>query len=296
MFTSMARVRRSVLFVPGSDRAALRGALKSGPDTLVVDLEDTVTPACKHAARALAVAFLGEPAPAGTERAARVNSPATPYFSDDLPAVIAAGADALVIPKVNSAGEIRAVDDQVARTEVERGRPPGSVRLLPLIETALGVLNAYAIATACPRVDALVLGHVDLSLSLGIREAGLRQGTILHARCQVVLAARAAGRDAIDALFMNPTDADGFREEAREGQRLGFAGKLLLHPDQVRLVHEVYAPSDGEIAHARRVVQTFDEAAAAGTGMFLLDGRVIDLPVVEAERAVLERARRAGTL
>src|SRR6266446_5428811 len=169
MFTSMARVRRSVLFVPGSDRAALRGALKSGPDTLVVDLEDTVTPACKHAARALAVAFLGEPAPAGTERAARVNSPATPYFSDDLPAVI---------------------------------------------ETALDVLNAYAIATACPRVDALVLGHVDLSLSLGIREAGLRQGTILHARCQVVLAARAAGRDAIDALFMNPTDADGFREEA----------------------------------------------------------------------------------
>src|SRR6266481_16000 len=112
-------------------------------------------------------------------------------LSDDLPAVIAAGADALVIPKVNSAGEIRAVDDQVARTEVERGRPPGSVRLLPLIETALGVLNAYAIATACPRVDALVLGHVDLSLSLGIREAGLRQGTILHARCQVVLAARA---------------------------------------------------------------------------------------------------------
>jgi len=210
--------------------------------------------------------------------------------------VIGAGADALVIPKVNSAGEIRAVDDQVARTEVERGRPPGSVRLLPLIETALGVLNAYAIATACPRVDALLLGHVDLSLNLGIREAGIRHGTIFHARCQVVLAARAAGRDAIDALFMNPTDADGFREEAREGQRLGFAGKLLLHPDQVRLVHEVYAPSDGEIAHARRVVQAFDEAAAAGTGMFLLDGRVIDLPVVEAERAVLERARRAGTL
>ena len=95
---------------------------------------------------------------------------------------------------------------------------------------------------------------------------------------------------------MSPTDPDGFRREAREGQRLGFAGKLLLHPDQVRLVHEVYAPSDGEIAHARRVVQAFDEAAAAGTGMFLLDGRMIDLPVVEAERAVLERARRAGAL
>ena len=210
--------------------------------------------------------------------------------------MIAAGADALVIPKVSSAGEIRAVDNQVARTEVESGRPAGSVRFLPLIETALGVLNAYPIATACPRVDALLLGHVDLSLSLGIREAGIRDGTILHARCQVVLAARAAGRDAIDALFMSPTDPDGFRREAREGQRLGFAGKLLLHPDQVRLVHEVYAPSDGEIAHARRVVQAFDEAAAAGTGMFLLDGRVIDLPVVEAERAVLERARRAGIL
>jgi citrate lyase subunit beta / citryl-CoA lyase len=167
------------------------------------------------------------------------------------------------------------------------------VRLLPLIETALGVLNAYAIATACPRVDAFLVGHVDLSLSLGIREAGFRHGTILHARCQVVLA---AGRDAIDALFMNLSDADGFRGEAREGQRLGFGGKLLLHADQVRLVHEVYAPSDGEIAHARRVVQAFDEAAATGAGMFLLDGRMVDLPVVEAERAVLERARRAGIL
>ena len=157
----MARVRRSVLFVPGSDRAALRSALQAGPDTLVVDLEDTVTPARKHAARALAVAFLGEPAPAHTERAARVNSPVTPYFSDDLLAVIAAGADALVIPKVSSAGEIRAVDNQVARAEMESGRPAGAVRFLPLIETALGVLNAYPIATACPRVDALLLGHAS---------------------------------------------------------------------------------------------------------------------------------------
>src|SRR5260370_23609122 len=130
MFTStgMARVRRSVLFVPGRDRAALRGALKSGPGTLVVALEDPVTPARKHAARALAVAFLGEPAPAGTERAARVNSPATPYFSDDLPAVIGAGADALVIPKANSAGGIFAGDAPATPTEEGGGRPPGSVR------------------------------------------------------------------------------------------------------------------------------------------------------------------------
>src|SRR5260370_36239500 len=125
MFTStgMARVRRSVLFVPGRDRAALRGALKSGPGTLVVALEDPVTPARKHAARALAVAFLGEPAPAGTERAARVNSPATPYFSDDLPAVIGAGADALVIPQVNSAGEGLAGGGHARPPAAGRGRP-----------------------------------------------------------------------------------------------------------------------------------------------------------------------------
>lgn len=164
-----------MLFVPGSDRAALRGALASGPDALVVDREDTVTPARKDAARALAVAFLGDPTPAGTERAARVNSPATPYCSDDLPAGIAAGADALVIPELNSAGGLRSVDDQVARTAAESGRPPGSVRLRPLIETALGALNRYAIATARPRVDALVLGHVDLSRSLGIRETRIRR-------------------------------------------------------------------------------------------------------------------------
>lgn len=292
----MARLRRSVLLVSGSDPAAFRRARKAGPDSLVLDLEDTVTPSRKPAARTLVVEFLHEPAPAATERAVRVNAPVTPYFPDDLTAVIAAGADALVIPKVESALEIRAVDGHVARAEGEAGRSPGSVALLPLIETALGVLNAYPIASASSRVDALLLGHVDLSRSLGIREAGIRDGTIFHARCQVVLAARAAGREAIDALFMHPADADGFRAEAREGQHLGFAGKLLLQADHVPLVHEVYTPSDREIAHARRVIRAFEEVVATGSGLLLLDGRMIDLPVVEAERAVLERARRAGVL
>jgi citrate lyase subunit beta / citryl-CoA lyase len=292
----MARVRRSLLFVPGDDREAFARGRDARPDTLILDLEDTVAPSRKPGARALVTEVLGGLAPGATERAIRVNSPGTAYFSDDLWAAVGAGADAIVIPKVDSAEDVRAVDARLAAAEVEAGRPVGSTSLLPLIETARGVLDAYAIATASPRGAALLLGHLDLSLSLGIPETGIREGTLLHARCHVVLAARAAGREAIDALFMSPTDADGFRAAAHAGQRLGFAGKLLWHPDQVSLVHEVYAPSPSEVAHARRVVQAFEEALAGGTGMFLLDGRMVDLPVVDAERAVLERARQAGVL
>jgi citrate lyase subunit beta / citryl-CoA lyase len=291
-----ARARRSVLFASGGDRDALARGRNAGPDTLILDLEDTVAPSRKPGARALVIESLGEPAPVGTERAVRVNAPITAYFPDDLAAAIRAGADAIVIPKVDSAADVRRVDDCLARAEADAGRPAGSALLLPLIETARGVLDAYAIATASFRVAALLLGHLDLSLSLGLPEASIGEGTLLHARCQVVLAARAAGREAIDALFVGPADADGFRAEAREGRRLGFAGKLLLHPEQVPLVHEVYAPSPTDVARARRVVEAFEEALAGGTGMFVLDGRLIDRPVVDAERAVLERARRAGVL
>lgn len=289
-----ARIRRSALFVSGGAPEPLERFRATGADTLILDLEDTVTPARKPEARQRVAAALRPPLWGGTERAVRVNAPATAYFDDDLRAIVAAGPDALVIPKATSADQIREVDARVGQAEREAGLPPGSIRLLPLIETALGVLNAYPIAAAAPRVAALLLGHVDLSRDLGLREAGARDGTIFHARCQLVLAARAAGRDAIDAVFMNLADPDGFRAEAREGLRLGYAGKLLIDRDQVPLVHEVYTPSAEEVAYARRVVEAFAAQAAEGTGLFLLAGRLIDLPVVEAERSVLERARRAG--
>ncbi len=290
----MARVRRSMLFVPGSEPRKLERSPDLGADALIFDLEDAVTPERKADARARVAGVLRGRAPGGPERTVRINATTTPYFYDDLRAVVPAAPDALVVPKVGSAEEIRMVDRLVGFLEREAGLPAGTVRLLPIIETAAGVLNAAAIAAATPRIDGLAMGHGDLSLSLGIKEARAGDGTIWHARCQIVLAAKAAGLEPIDTVFLDIHDLDGFRAEARQGLRLGYAGKLLIHPVQIAAVHEVYTPSPEEIAYARRVVEAFEAASREGKGAFMLDGRMIDGPIVDTERTVLERARRAG--
>jgi len=283
-------LRRSLLFVCGADPEALEAGRRSAADGLILDLEDTVTPDKKPLARRLVAEFLRAPARAGLERAVRINPPSTPSFADDVAAVVAAGADALVIPKVESPEDVHRVERQLDHAGRQAGRTASAVTLLALVETPLGVLNAYAIATASARLEALVIGHVDLSRTLGIKEAGAMDGTVLHARCQLVLAAKAAGLEAIDAVFMDLDDPDGFTAEARQGLRLGFAGKLLIDERQVALVHATYRPSDAEIAYARRLVAAWETAVAEGKGVFVFEGRVIDLPVVDAERTILARA------
>lgn len=284
------KLRRSLLFVAGADAGALEVALDSAADGLILDLEDTVIPEKKALARRLVADFLRRPVRDGLERTVRVNPAPTPWFAEDVAAVVAAGADALVVPKVESAADIHRVERRLDEAERLASRPGAPVRLLALIETPLGVIGAQAIATASARLEALVIGHVDLSRSLGIREAGAMEGTVLHARCQLVLAAKAAGIDAIDAVFMNLDDPDGFALEARQGLRLGFAGKLLIDERQVGLVHAVYRPSEAEIAYARRLLSAWEMAVAAGRGVFVFEGRVIDRPVVDAERTILARA------
>ena len=224
----------------------------------------------------------------------RVNALRTAWFAEDVAAAVGGGADALVVPKVESVEDIRAVEEQLSLDERRAGRDEGAVKILALIETPRGVLAAAAIAEASPRIEALVIGHVDLSRSLGIKEAGAMEGTILHARCHLVLAAKAAGKDAIDAVFMNLDDAGAFAAEARQGLRLGFAGKLVIDERQVALTHEAYAPTEAEITSARRLVAAFEAAVAQGRGLFVFEGRAIDLPVVEAERSILARARAAA--
>ena len=284
------RARRSLLFVCGAEAAALEAARDSAADTLILDLEDTVTPDRKPRARDLVAESLRRPARAGLERTVRVNPPATSWFAADVAAVVAAGADALVVPKVETPADVRLVARRLERAERASGRPAGAVGLLALVETPLGVLDAHVIAGAHARLAALVIGHVDLSRTLGIKEAGAMAGTILHARCHLVLAAKATGRQAVDAVFMDLDDPDGLAAEARQGLALGFTGKLVIDERQVAPVHAAFRPSDAEIAYARRLVAAWEAAVVAGTGVFVFEGRVIDRPVVEAERTVLERA------
>jgi citrate lyase subunit beta/citryl-CoA lyase len=285
----MPRLRRSLLFVSGSEARALERARSAGADGLILDLEDTVTPERKAEARRLVAAFLRAGGPAGVERAVRVNAIGSEALEHDLDAVIPASPDALVVPKTDEPAKLARLAARLPVLERRAGIRAGSVKLLPLIETPLGILNAHAIATASPRVDALVIGHVDLSRCLGIRETGAMEGIIFHARCQLVLAAKAAGLEAIDAVYMS-MDKDGLAGETRQGLALGFAGKLLAHPSHVPIVHAVYAPTDEEVAYATRLVKAFDAHSVSGRGIFVFEDRVIDLPVVEAERNVLTRA------
>jgi citrate lyase subunit beta/citryl-CoA lyase len=284
------RRRRTLLFVCGADPAALQAARASGADSLILDLEDTVVPDQKPRARRLVADALRASVRPGPERAVRVNAPGTAWLAEDIATVVAAGAEALVLPKAEHPAQVEAAAVAVASAERAAGRSEGQVALLPLVETPLGVLHAHALAGASPRVQALVVGHVDLCRALGVREAGAAEGIVLHARCQVVLGARAAGRQAIDAVFMDLRDPEGLAREARQGLALGFAGKLVIDESQVAVVHAAFRPGEEEVAYARRLVAAWEAAQARGEGLLVFEGRVVDLPVVEAERSVLARA------
>jgi citrate lyase subunit beta/citryl-CoA lyase len=289
------RLRRSVLFVPGGHPRRIEKAPSTGADALVLDLEDSVAPDEKDRARELVAAALREGRAGGAEAAVRINAPGTAHFAADLEAAVIAGADAIMLPKAQAAEVLAEVSGRIDELESERG-PGASVRLLALVETPPGVVRLASLADAAGRIDALCFGHADFAREMGLAEADASGGVIFHARCALAIAARAAGVSAIDCVFLDVRDERAFREDAACGQRLGFEGKLCIHPTQVRIANEVYTPTAERVEYARRVVEGWDRALAEGSGVFSLAGRMIDAPLVALERRVLERARRAGAL
>lgn len=300
------RLRRSLLFVPGAEPRKLERAREAGADALVLDLEDSVAPQQKkeargHVAEALRAGGFGE-----VEVAVRVNAPGTPWFEADLEAVIGAGGRTIMLPKAESAEELVRVAETLRRLETGRGGPQESQepqapeekggRLLALVESPAGVASALAIGRATPRVEALCFGHADFSLQMGLAEADASRGVVYHARCTLVIAAKACGVAPIDCVHLAVKDEAAFREDARLGLGLGFEGKLCIHPHQVEIANQVYTPGREQIDHALRVVEAWERAEAEGRGVFALDGKMIDAPLVEVQRRVLERARRAGAL
>jgi citrate lyase subunit beta/citryl-CoA lyase len=287
------RLRRSVLFVPGGHPRRIEKAPSAGADTLVLDLEDSVAPDEKDRARELVAAALREGKAGDAEAAVRVNAPDTAHFAADLEAAVLAGAEAIMLPKAQGAEVLAEVDARIDELESERG-PGARVRLLALVETPAGVVRLGSLADAAGRIDALCFGHADFAREMGLAEADASRGVILHARCALAIAARAAGVSAIDCVFLDVRDERAFREDVARGMSLGFEGKLCIHPTQVRIANEVYTPTAERVDYARRVVEGWERALADGSGVFSLDGRMIDAPLVAIERRVLERARRAG--
>ncbi len=261
---------------------------------MLFDLEDSVAPTEKDRARTLVADVLSAGGFGDTEPAVRVNSPDTPYFDEDLDAVIAAGARAIMIPKCERAEALTEIAKKLGVLERKHGRP--EVKILALVESAAGVAGALQTAGATERIDAMCFGHADFSLDMGLSEADASHGVVLHARCAVALAAKAARVAPIDTVYMAIRDEQAFREDTEVGCRLGFEGKLCIHPTHVKIANEVYTPTAAQVEHALRVVEASEQAQAEGRGVFALDGKMVDAPVVAAQQRVLTRARRAGVL
>lgn len=285
-------MRRSLLFVPGAEPRKIERARDSVADTLLFDLEDAVAPQRKDEARANVAAALRAGGFGSAEVAVRVNAPGTPFFEADLEAVVSAGGRTILLPKSESVAEVQRVARRLDQLEGER-KPGEETKLLLLVESPAGVANALAVGGASPRVTAVCFGHADFSLSMGLSDADATQGVVYHARCTLVIAARACGVSPIDTVVLAVKDEAAFRADAELGLRLGFDGKLCIHPSQAEIANEVYTPKPEQVAHAHRVVEAWEQAQKEGVGVFSLDGKMIDAPVVAAQHRVLERAKRA---
>lgn len=280
---SVIQSRRSFIFSPGTDPSMFAKALASGADIVCVELEDGVAPHHKDAARANMLSIFAEPqADDGVERIVRINMLGSPEGEADLAAVLDAASPppALMMPKVNAPGEVRRVDDALTAA----GLP---TRLQIIIETNPGLEAAYEIAQASDRVDALLFGGVDLAADLRC-EYGWEP--LLYARSRVVHAAAGAGIDVIDVPWLDLGDEAGLRQEATASARLGFTGKGSIHPKQIPVINEIFSPSAEQIAYARKVVAAFAEA---DTGLVVVDGKLIELPVLRSMERILAKADRA---
>jgi citrate lyase beta subunit len=269
---------RSFLFAPASDEHKLRKALASEADVVVADLEDAVSFEQKDAARDVVRGVLTQTY-SGSLVAIRVNGADTAFFAADIALVQELRPDVLVLPKATP-GAVGALDEE---------GPP----VVAIVETADGLRHAYEVASR-PRVEALVVGTVDLGVELRLepREDGLE---VLFARSKVVLDSAAAGvRGPVDRVFLDVRDGSGLEADARFARSLGFRGKACIHLDQVGIVNRVFTPSDEELSQARRVVEAYEQAIGEGEGVTALDGEMIDLPVVERARQVLALAERSA--
>jgi citrate lyase beta subunit len=291
---SSAELRRSLLFVPGGEPRKLERAVSAGADTLVFDLEDSVEPGSKERARVL----VAEQLAAGvgdSERVVRVNGCHTPYFERDVFDVVAAGARSLMLPKSCPATLARA-RLHLASVEQRLSLEAGCLRLLGLVETANGIARLPQLLDDAARLDALCFGNADFSLDMGLADGDLSAGVVYHARCSLAITAAAAGVAAIDGVCLAVRDDNAFGSEARAALSLGFTGKLCIHPAQVAIANEVFTPTPEEIARAKRVVDASSATERTGQGVFTLDGKMVDAPVLQLQQRLLERARRAGVL
>jgi len=287
------KLRRTMLYVPGNNSAMVKDAHIYRSDSLMFDLEDSVSVREKDAARFLVFNALKTLFYGGIETVVRINDLSSPYGHEDVQAMVAAGVDTIRLPKTETADDIVQVERVIAAAEARFGRKVGSTQLIAAVESAKGILNARDIACASPRLVGIAIGAEDFVTDMHTTRSP--EGTeLLVARSMLVMAARSAGIMALDTVFSDVNDEAGFEKEVRLAKQLGFDGKSVIHPLQIPIVNMVYTPTKIEIDKALRVVAAIKEAEAKGSGVIAVDGKMIDKPIVDRARRNLELARAAG--
>jgi citrate lyase subunit beta / citryl-CoA lyase len=278
------RPRRSVLYMPGANERALEKAKGLPADALILDLEDAVAPDAKAEARDRVCAAAADGGYGHREVAIRANGLDTSWFADDVAAIAQAGPDALLVPKVGSVDDVRAIEDAL-----EKGGAPDHTSIWAMLETPSAVLRAAEITACSERLQVFVMGTNDLVKELQAEFVPGR-APLLPALSWCVLAAREAGKHILDGVFNDLDDADGFEAECRQGREFGFDGKTLIHPKQLEPCNRVFAPSDDEIERAQAVIDAFEEAEREGRGVVTVGGRMIENLHVEQARRTMAQA------
>jgi len=287
-------------FVPGANEKMLLKSLATEADSLVLDLEDAVTPERKDDARAVVAAWLRDVDFAGKERTVRLNPLATRWGLDDVAATMVHPPDVYLVPKVRSLDEVRVLDAEIGRHEREHGHPQGAVKLvLVATETPQGVLNLPTF-TQCERVTALTWGAEDLSAAIGARRNRGDDGDYLdvfkHCRIQTLLCAAAGDVQPLDTAYVDIKNVDGLKRECRDAAWMGFTGKITIHPDQIPIVNELFSPTLEEAQEALELVAAFETARREGRMAFSFRGAMVDVPHLTRALTIVERARAAGVI
>ena len=286
-------MRRSMLFLPGNNPNMLINGNCLGADAVIFDLEDAVSPDEKDAARILVRNTMRYMDFRGCEIIVRINSIDTPYWRKDIDAILPYKPGLILLPKTGSAADVLAADQYITQMEEKLGMEAGTVGLMPLIETAMGVENAFAIASATHRVKALFLGAEDLTADLQCKRT--KEGReIEYARTRLVMAARAAGVDVYDTPFTDVNDDEGIEVDANLAKSLGFSGKASISPRHVDVINRVFSPTMAEIDYAYEVMEAIELAKKQGKGAIALRGKMIDAPIVTRAQRTIAMAQALG--
>lgn len=276
----------SWLFIPGNKEKHLQKAYQLNADALIFDLEDAVPSTEKEKARKHVVQTIQKLD--NKNNFIRVNELASDYFLDDLEKMIIPNVNGVVLPKVNNRGDIAIADYLIGKFERKNGLKNGAISIVPIIETAEGIHKALEIAQASTRIKRLAFGAEDFMLDLNIYPDE-SESELLYARSQLVVASREARIEPpIDSIYTDFRDEDGLKTATERGKRFGFRGKLLIHPDQIETVNNIFVPTTKEIAEAKKIVQAYEEAIRVGQGAIQVDGKMIDVPIYERAKKMLK--------